>query len=220
MNVEIKAKPVFAWLDVTLAPGESLVAESDAMSSMTAEIDLKTNLNGGIFAALAKKLFGGESLFINTFTNKTSLPARLTISQSTPGDVECKELNGESYCFEKGAFIACEPGVKLGLRYAGLGSLIAREGLFKLVVSGHGKVWFGGYGGLIKKEIQGEYIVDTGHLVAYEPHMKIIPKLSNGIIGSITSGEGLVSKITGSGTIYLQTRNLSGLSSWINRHLY
>lgn len=219
MNVTIEAKPSFAYLNIELAPGETIIAEADAMATMSAELDMSAKFNGGVFQGALRKFLGGESMFVNHFTNNTSAPLKLTLTQATPGDIECKVLNNETYCLEGGAYIASEPGVKLGLRWAGIGSFIAREGLFKLIVKGTGKVYFGAYGGIIEKEIKGEYIVDSGHLVGYEKHMQLKPKLSNGIIGSITSGEGFVTKVTGTGKIYLQTRNLSGLASWVNRHL-
>lgn len=219
MNVKIEAKPAFAYLDVELAPGETIIAEADAMATMSSELDMTAKFNGGLFQGIAKKFLGSESLFVNHFTNNTQKPLKLTLTQATPGDIECKVLNNETYCLEGGSYIASDPGIRLGLRWAGIGSFIAREGLFKLVVKGTGKVYFGAYGGIIEKEIKGEYIVDSGHLVGYESSMKLTPKLSNGIIGSITSGEGFVLKVSGNGKIYLQTRNLSGLASWVNRHL-
>jgi uncharacterized protein (TIGR00266 family) len=219
MKINIEGKPAFAYIKVNLEPGETFIAEADAMSSMSAELDMTAKLNGGFFRALLKKFFGGESFFINHFKNNTSKTLELTLAQPTPGDIVCKELNGETYCLERGAYIASDSGVKLGVRWAGLGSFISREGLFKLVVSGHGKVFFGAYGGIIEKEIQGEYIIDSGHILAYEPTMKLKAKLSNGLIGSITSGEGIVTKVVGNGKVYIQTRNMSALASWVNKHL-
>jgi uncharacterized protein (AIM24 family) len=87
------------------------------------------------------------------------------------------------------------------------------------MVSGHGNVYFGAYGGIIEHEINGEYIVDSGHLVAYEPTMKLKTQLSGGLLSSIFGGEGFVMRVEGKGKIYLQTRNLSGLASWVNKHL-
>jgi uncharacterized protein (TIGR00266 family) len=219
MKVTVEGKPVFAHVIVELEPGETFIAESDAMSSMSAELDMTATFNGGLFRALLKKYLGGESLFVNHFTNNTTQTLSLHISQPTPGDIEVKELNGESYCIQHGSYIASSAGINLGVKWAGFGSLIGGEGLFKLVVSGHGKVVFGAYGGMIEKEINGEYIVDTGHLVAYEPTMKLKPQLAGGIIGSFLGGEGFVTRIEGKGKIYLQTRNISGLASWVNRHL-
>jgi uncharacterized protein (TIGR00266 family) len=165
MKVTIEGKPVFAHVAIELEPGESFVAESDAMSSMSAELDMTAELNGGLASGILKKYLGGESLFINRFTNNTNQTLSLHLSQATPGDIEVKELNGDSYCIQQGSYIASDPGVKLGLKWAGIGSFIGGEGLFKLEVSGNGKVIFGAYGGIVEKEINGEYIVDSGHLV-------------------------------------------------------
>ncbi|MES2863972.1 MAG: TIGR00266 family protein [Bacteroidota bacterium] len=220
MEIKTEGKPAFAYVTVTLAPGETMIAESDAMSSMSANLDMAAKFNGGLFVGLLKKYLGGESLFINHFTNNTNEILNLHLTQPTPGDIEVKELDGtSSYCIQNGSYIASEKGVKLGVKWAGLGSLIGGEGLFKLVVSGKGKVIFGAYGGLIEKEINGEYIVDTGHLVAYEPNMKLKPQLAGGIFSSLFGGEGFVTRVEGKGKIYIQTRNISGLASWLNRQL-
>ena len=66
MQTKIHGSPSFAYLEVELAPGESIVAESDAMSSMAADLDLQANFNGGFFKGLLRKFLGGESLFVTT----------------------------------------------------------------------------------------------------------------------------------------------------------
>src|SRR5688500_12359350 len=138
MRATIEGKPSFAYLLILLNPGESITAESDAMASMSADLDMTTKLNGGFFSGLCKKYLGGESLFINQFTNNTDGERRLTLVQATPGDVAQVELNGGSLCLQPGAYLASTSGIKLGLKWAGLASFIGKEGLFKLVVSGTG----------------------------------------------------------------------------------
>ena len=113
-------------------------------------------------------------------------------------------------------YVASTPGLKLGLRWAGFASWIGKEGLFKLVVSGGGTLWYGAYGGLLEKDIDGEYIVDTSHLVAYEPQMKLKIRLAGGIFSSFFGGEGLVTRVEGKGKIVIQTRSLDGLKGWLN----
>jgi uncharacterized protein (TIGR00266 family) len=217
MKAQIAGAPAFAHLHVTLAPNESVIAESDAMASMDAAIELRTQLNGGLFGAIVRKIFGGESIFINRFTNKDSLPRRLTLVQPAPGDLQCRDLKrGETYYLQPGAFVACEPTVQLGLKWAGVVSFIAREGLFKISVSGPGRVWFGAYGALLEREVDGEIIVDTAHLVAYEPGIKLHLQLAGGLFSSILGGEGLVTRVSGRGKIVIQTRSLSGLAAWLN----
>jgi uncharacterized protein (TIGR00266 family) len=219
MQTTIHGSPSFAYLDVELGPGESIVAESDAMATMARDIDMVTSFNGGFVRGLLRKFLGGESLFVNTFTNAGKAPRRLTLVQSTPGDMREARLQNASLCLQPGAFIACSPGISLGVQWAGFGSLIAREGLFKLLVSGTGTVWYGAYGAIIEKAIDGEHVVDTGHLVAYEPHMRLKVQLAGGIFSSFFGGEGLVTRVEGKGRLILQTRSLSGLAGWLNPRL-
>ncbi len=219
MRDEIKGGAAFSYVNVDLEPGESITAESDAMASMAADLDMKTRLNGGFFVALLRKFLGGESLFINRFSNGVQGVRRVTLVQPTPGEIKCLELNNDAICLQPGAFIAATEGVRMSLRWAGLVSWIAREGLFKLMVSGTGKVWYGAYGALLEREIDGEYIVDTSHLVAYDPSIRLKLQLAGGLFSSLFGGEGLVTRVEGKGKIVIQTRSLSGLASWINPRL-
>lgn len=219
MKAEIKGSAAFSYVDVELDPGEVITTESDAMSSMDASIELRSRFNGGFFIALLRKFLGGETLFINDFSNPTDQPRRMTIVQPTPGEVRCIELNGDTLYMQPGAFLACTPGVKVGVAFAGFISWIAREGLFRIAVSGNGKVWYGAFGALLEKEIDGEYIVDTSHLVSYEPGIKLKLQLAGGIFSSIFGGEGLVTRVVGKGKIVIQTRSISGIAGWINPRL-
>jgi uncharacterized protein (TIGR00266 family) len=216
MNVSLKGGPSFAYLHVDLEPGESIIAEADAMASMAADLDMNARFNGGLVSGLLKKFLGGESLFINEFKNNTGQTKRVTLTQGTPGDIREIELNNQSYCLQPGAYVASTPGLSLGVRWAGLVSGISREGFFKLEVSGTGRLWYGAYGGLVEKEVSGEYLVDTGHLVSYEPQIKLKLQLAGGIFSSFLGGEGLVTRVVGNGKIVIQTRSLSGLVGWLN----
>ncbi|MET0341405.1 MAG: TIGR00266 family protein [Polyangiales bacterium] len=217
MQIEIRSRPSFANLLVRLARGDRIVAESDAMASMSSAITLKTRWNGGFLAALLRRFFGGESLFVNEFSTDSS--GELVLTQPWPGDIACVELKGSSLFLQPGAFVACDPDVQLGVGYAGLRSFIAREGLFRLRVSGQGRVWFGAYGGIVAKDIEGGYVVDSSHLVAYEPSVQMRIGFAGSLLSSLLSQEGLVMRLRGPGRIWLQTRSMEGLAAWVNSHL-
>ncbi|MFW5698222.1 MAG: TIGR00266 family protein [Planctomycetota bacterium] len=217
MDVTIADRPSFANIRVRMAPGDTIVAEADAMASMDAGIQSKCRFNGGPFSAIARRLFGKESLFVNHFTAEQA--GELVLTQALPGDIECIELKGTTLYLQPGAFIACEPGVKLRLGYAGISSWFGAEGLFRLKLSGNGRVWFGAYGGIFAREVGDEYVVDTGHLVGYEPGVKLKVGMSGGIFSSLFSGEGLVTRVRGPGRIYMQSRAFGGLVAWTNSHL-
>jgi uncharacterized protein (TIGR00266 family) len=219
MKTSIEGSPTFAHLHVDLEPGESIISESDAMASMSADLDLKARFNGGFFSGLMKKFLGGESLFVNEFKNNTDGTRRVTLVQNTPGDMGVIELNGNSMCLQPGAYVASTPGVKLGLKWAGFASFLGREGLFKLIVSGTGTVWYGAYGSLLERPVDGEFIVDTSHLVIYEPQLKLKVQMAGGIFRSFFGGEGLVTRVNGKGNVVIQTRSLDGLKNWLNPRL-
>ena len=215
MKCEVKYKPAFAAIFITLEPGEKVTAEAGAMVSMDSKLTMKTEFSGGFFPALMRKFFGGESLFVNVFSNETRQPLNLVLTQSVIGDIEIIDLKGREICFQPGAYIAHTPGVTMGVRWAGFASWFAGEGLFKLKIGGRGKVFFGAYGGITKKSISGQFVVDNSHLVAYEPGIKMKIGLSGGLLGSVTSGEGFVNRLSGNGDIYLQSRSVSGLVGFL-----
>lgn len=219
MKTTIDGAPSFAYLHVDLDPGESIIAESDAMAGMSADLGMKASLNGGFFSGLAKKFFAGESLFINTFTNHTSGPRRVTLVQATPGNMTEVHLNDETLCLQPGAYIASTPSLKLGVKWAGLVSGFETEGLFRLTVSGTGTLWYGAYGEMLERQVAGEYLVDSGHLVAYEPQMKLKLQLAGGLFSSFFGGEGFVTRVEGKGKIVIQTRSIGGLANWLNPRL-
>lgn len=58
-----------------------------------------------------------------------------------------------------------------------------------------------------------KYIVDNGHLVAWNTKYVMERVASGGIISGFASNEGLVCKFTGPGTVFIQTRNAVRTSS-------
>jgi uncharacterized protein (TIGR00266 family) len=217
MKTVVEGNPSFSHVHIDLEPGESVTAESGAMQSMSAELDMKARSNGGFFSGLVKKWFGGESFFVNEFSNGGSRPMRVTIAQNVPGEIREIKLSGDrEICMQKGAWLASAGDVRFRTVWAGFVSMFVGEGLIKLKASGNGTLWFGAYGGIIEREVKGELKVDDGHLVAYDPSLKLKVALAGGLIASITSGEGFVSKVVGDGTVYIQTRSLKGLASWLN----
>lgn len=216
MKYKIRYKPAFSTIFAVLDPGDRITAEAGSMTSMDADLHMETKFSGSLISALLKKFFGQESLLVNTYKNKSDRELHIVLSRSVIGDIEAYTLQNNEICLQPGAYIAHTPGVDMGVAFAGFASWIAGEGLFKLKLKGRGTVFFGAYGGLTKKKISGEYIVDSGHLVAYEPNIRMGIRLAGGILSSITSGEGLVNKLKGNGTIYLQSRSINSLVRFLN----
>lgn len=216
MKYEIKGGSSFSYIEVQLNPGEGLLTESGAMASMDSGLGLRSKMNGGFFAGLLIKFLGKESFFVNLFSNQTKKPQTIMITKNVPGQIACVPLNNQVLFVQAGAFIAATSGINFKLSWAGFSSFFAGEGLFRLKISGTGLVWFGAYGAIVQREINGSYLVDTGHLLSYDRNIKLKIQLAGGIFSSFFGGEGFVLNLRGKGKITMQTRSLGGLAGWLN----
>ncbi|KAF2196226.1 TRAP-like protein [Delitschia confertaspora ATCC 74209] len=171
-------------------------------------------LKGQVKFSVKKMITGGEM----TKSHYTG-PGELLLAPPCLGDVSVIRLSGnEHWSVGKDAFLASTQGVVVDHKSQGLGkALFSGEGLFIYKVSGQGILWITSFGAIIKKDLQPEekYIIDNGHLVAWNCKYVLERVSSGGIISGMAAGEGLVCKFTGPGTIYMQTRNPTAFAAWI-----
>jgi uncharacterized protein (TIGR00266 family) len=216
MPYEIKSSPEFAMIDCTLAAGESVVAESGAMVSMSGNIKMKTEARGGILAAAKRKLLGGESIFQNTYTAEGG-PGRVMLAPGAPGDILPFELKeGKSLMIQSAAYVAATPGVTLDTKWGGAKGFFSGVGMFLLKATGPGTVFVSSYGAIFPKRCEGEYVVDTDHIVAFEDTVQYRISKVGGIKSLFFGGEGLVARFSGQGMIYAQTRSPSSLANFLH----
>jgi uncharacterized protein (TIGR00266 family) len=209
----IKGNPDFGQLDVELGPGETFVSESGSMAYMSSGMKLKSKLIGGLWSAVIRKLVGGESLFAGEYSHPTG--GSVTFSPNRPGSVANRTLNGETFVMTAGSYMASTPGIKLKTRFGGIRALFSGEGAFVVEASGSGELFFNSYGAIVEKHVSGGFTVDTGHAVAWDAGLEYEVRTVGGLKSTLLSGEGLVLRFTGEGTVYTQTRTMSGLSHWL-----
>ena len=214
MDYNIRGNPDQADVRFSLKPGDAVLVESGAMSTMSPNLQVTPRLIGGVVKAVARKFLGGESLFITEYS--TASDGFLTISPSAPGSIVARELNEQSILLTAGSFLACTPQIELSTRFGGLKSFLSGEGAFVIECSGTGTLLFNSYGAIVEREVKGEMIVDTGHVVAWEPTLDYEIRGMGGLKQTLLSGEGFVMAFAGHGKIYVQTRYLGGLVSWLN----
>ena len=86
-------------------------------------------------------------------------------------------------------------------------------------VTGTGDLFYNSFGGVIEKDVDGELVVDTGHVVAFEPSLSYTIGGMGGIKQTLFSGEGLVMRFSGRGKLVLQTRQLPALAGWLRNYI-
>ena len=219
MRYEILYPEAFPIVRLYLKRGEKIKAESDAMIAMSSTVDVEGKLEGGILSGLARKFLSGESMFFQELAANRG-DGEVLIGHAQPGGILDLELDGSyGLMIQKDGFLASTSGVDVNTKVQNLSrGLFSGEGFFVLNARGQGTVFISSYGVIhpINLDDGDEVIIDNGHLVAWPDYMDYkIEKAAKGIISSITSGEGLVCRFRGPGTVLIQTRNPDAFKGWL-----
>ncbi len=210
MKLEFLHQPDSAIAKVTMKPQEELVAEAGAMVAMSPHMNVSTTLRrgkgGGVMGGL-KRMLAGESLFLSVFRSGNS-EAEIYLAPKLMGDIVPYSLKGTDLVVQSTGYMASTPGVDIDLGFTGFKSLFSGESLFWLSVSGSGSVLLSGFGSIYEVDVDGDYVVDTGHIVAFERSLDYkIAKANNSWAGAFLGGEGFVCRFHGKGKVFCQTHN-------------
>ncbi|RLM53247.1 TIGR00266 family protein [Halobellus sp. Atlit-31R] len=214
MDHEIDYQPSFALLTVSLDADESIRAEAGAMVSHERTIQMETNATGGFLSSIKRSL-AGESFFQNTFTAETG--GDVQFAPPLPGDITHRELRDETVYVQSGSYLAGDAGLDVDTEFGGGKTFFGGEGLFLLKVSGTGPLFLSSYGAIHPVEISEEapFVIDTGHVVAFENSLDFTVRRVGGLRSTLTSGEGLVCEFSGTGTVWLQSRSMDAFVAWL-----
>ena len=211
-SFEITGRPDFGFLTVQIPADQMLKVEASAMATMDTNLRMKTRMKGGL-----RRMLTGENLFINEFTADGGA-GQIQIAPGPLGDIDHVHLqDGEEIFLQNSAFVASTPDVELQTKWQGLlKGFFSGEALFLIRCVGPGDLWFNTYGAMIQREVDGEYIVDTGHIVAFTSDLDYSVEKVGGYKSLFFSGEGFVCRFRGRGRVWIQTRQVSAMASWAN----
>ncbi len=219
-HFEIGYQPAHSLAKVTLQPNESVIAESGAMVGMSTNVNMQTQSQGGMMGGL-KRMFGGESFFRNTFTAQNG-PGEVLLAQALCGDMAILEMTPNGYFIQNSAYIASSLDVNVETQTGGFKGFFSGAGVFILRATSQqpGQVLIGAFGGIQEIQCDGNMVIDTGHLVAWDGTLNYkIAKSGAGWIASYLSGEGLVCDFEGQGRIWIQSRNPGEYGQTVGRML-
>jgi uncharacterized protein (AIM24 family) len=180
---------------------------------------------GGLFGKLlgaGKRLVTGESLFTTVYTNQGSGKRRVAFAAPYPGKIlamDLRRLGGTLIC-QKDAFLCAARGVSLGIWFQQRLSVgfFGGEGFIMQRLDGDGLAFVHAGGAIVRRELQaGETLfIDTGCIVALTPSVTFEIQYVGKIKTALFGGEGLFfAKVTGPGTVWLQSLPFSRLASRI-----
>ncbi|MDX1563779.1 MAG: TIGR00266 family protein [Phycisphaeraceae bacterium] len=209
---EITGRPDYAYLTVQVPADQMLKVEASAMATMDTNLRMKTRLKGGF-----RRMLTRESLFINEFTAEGG-PGQIQIAPGPLGDLDHVHLEeGEEIFLQNSAYVASTPQVDLQTKWQGfMKGFFSGESFFLIRCVGPGDVWFNTYGAMIRRQVESEYVVDTGHIVAFTPGLEYNIEKFGGYKSLFFSGEGLICRFRGEGQVWIQTRQVPSFAAWVH----
>jgi uncharacterized protein (TIGR00266 family) len=210
------------YAEVTLDPGETVIAEAGGMMFMTSGIKMETvfgdpskqNQQGfwSKVATAGKRVLTGESLFMTTFTNIASRREMVAFASPYPGKIVPMHLDqlGREIICQKDAFLCGARGVQVSIAFQkkiGVG-LFGGEGFIMQRLTGDGIVLLHAGGTMMVRDLQpGERLrLDTGCLMALTPSVAYDVEFVGGFKNTLFGGEGLfLATLTGPGRIWCQS---------------
>jgi uncharacterized protein (TIGR00266 family) len=214
-------------VEVTLDPGETVVAEAGAMTYMEQDIAFDTRMGDGSnprqgvmgkLLSAGKRVFTGESVFTTHFTNEGTQKRRVGFAAPYPGNIIALDLAriGRRVTCQKDAFLCAALGTKLDITFnRRLGSgLFGGEGFILQTLEGDGMAFIQAGGSVIEKTLSDETLrADTGCLVGFSGDIDYSIARAGGLKSMIFGGEGLfLTTLRGSGKVWLQSLPFSRMA--------
>jgi len=215
---------------IELDPGETVIAEAGAMNWMDPDIAFESKMGDGskpekgLFGKLldaGKRVLTGESIFITHFTNVGAGKKEVSFAAPYPGKIIPVDLDtyGGTLLCQKDAFLCAAKGTEISIAFTkrfGTG-FFGGEGFILQKLVGDGLVFMHAGGTVIKKELNNQTIyVDTGCIVGFTKNIDYDIERVKSLKSMFFGGEGLfLAKLSGTGTVYLQSLPFSRLSDRI-----
>jgi uncharacterized protein (TIGR00266 family) len=218
MKYDIKYGPSYSMLVVSLEQGEQITGEAGAMTYMSPTMEVRTRKREqSILGTLATALIGRQSFFVNDYVASRGA-GEIALVAAPVGDVAKLDVQpNKGYIIQKASYLASAQSIDLDVRWEGFSKGLFGQGLFMIKTTGQGDLFINTFGAIDRHQLApGEkLVVDNFHLVAFSDTCSYHVEKIGGWKETIFSGEGLITRITGPGEVYIQTKNLREFAEWI-----
>jgi len=215
---------------IELDPQETVIAEAGAMNWLDPAIAFESKMGDGskpdtgFFGKLlevGKRALTGESLFLTHFTNRGEGKKEVSFAAPFPGKiipVDLKDFPNGLLC-QKDSFLCAAKGTSVSIAFTkrlGTG-FFGGEGFILQKLQGDGLAFMHAGGTVVKKELNNSSIyIDTGCIVAFTDTLEYTIERAGNLKSMFFGGEGMfLAKLTGTGTVYLQSLPFSRLADRI-----
>ena len=216
------------YIQVTLDPGEEVIAEQGAMMYTNQHVEMSAVLGDGSASSFGvigrfinayKRSWTGESMFSSVYTNTSQMQQDVSIAAPSPGEIVpivLSEQGGTIIC-QKGAYLAGERGQKTQLAFQKRlrVGFFGGEGFIMQKITGQGTVFIHASGTLKQVALGPSDIlkVDTGCLAAMSSTVRYDIQYAGKMKTGLFGGEGLFyATVAGPGNVWMQSLPMNRLS--------
>lgn len=216
---------------VELDPHETVIAEAGAMTYMEEGISFEAKMGDGSepeqgffgkMLSVGKRVITGESIFMTHFTHHGMGKSHVAFAAPYPGKIvpiDLATISGNDLLCQKNAFLCAAHGTQVTIAFnkkIGTG-LFGGEGFILQKLVGDGMAFIHAGGTVVERTLNNETLrVDTGCLVAFEPHIDYSIERAGNLKSMFFGGEGLfLATLRGSGRVWLQSLPFTRLADRI-----
>jgi uncharacterized protein (TIGR00266 family) len=215
-------------LEVSLDPGESVVAEVGEFSWMTDSIQMSTGMGGGVggqglMGALKRKV-GGSSFLFSTYTAQGSA-GMIAFASKLPGSILPVDTGrGTEYMVHRHGFLAGTPGIQIsaGFQQSFSAGVFGGEGFILQRIGGEGRAWVELSGEVVPYELNaGQSLrVHPGHIGMFEASVAFQVMRVQGIANRYFGGDSHhFGVLSGPGKVWLQSMPMPVLAASLSPYL-
>lgn len=212
---------VLPVLEINLAPGEGVFAESGELGWISMAIQMRTSTSaggqqGGLFGVLGRAIAGG-TVFMTEYTAQGGA-GLCAFTAKLPGQIMELQISPErSYIVHRHGFMCATPGVQLSMAInQKLGAGIFGGAGFRMQrVAGQGLAFVELHGEVVPYDLQaGNTLrIHPGHVGLFEESVQFNFTTMPGIKNALFGGDGLfLATLTGPGRVWLQSMSLPTLA--------
>ena len=213
------------YVEITLNPGEAIIAEPGAMIYKNLSIEMEALLGTGRKQGIFGKIFGagkrvlsGESAFLSSFVNTFDQPAKVALSAPYPGKiipVSLSGFGGEIIC-QKDSFLCAQSDIDIGIYFQKkiMTALFGGAGFIMQRLSGNGVVFIHAGGTISEIDLkENDFLqVDIGCLLAFQPSVSFDIANTGSIKSQLFGGSGFFfADLRGPGKVWVQSLPFSRL---------
>ncbi|KAA8491924.1 Uncharacterized protein FVE85_8406 [Porphyridium purpureum] len=213
-----------ATVRARLARGVAVQCESGAIVTCSENVQLKGTIGSSWIQAALRSAFAQESFFLCECRANDDLDADVLFAPASFGDVVLHRLGEtDALYFIKGAFLAADLDVQVTAELqpnlansmlSGTGWVILRASTVRHAsMPGAAHIAINASGRILRMSLGPREcrVVDNGHILAWTGSVRYEIRLAtpNSLVHSFTSGEKLVCRFYGPGTLYIQTHKSS-----------